>query len=93
MGWLPLKTGDCPPIIGQQVHIPEGINAWSQHDVTVGGITRTFNRQTPVYIIGGREWGIIVYDTEIGGWWWEISDTANGKSLGWVWEGQIEECR
>jgi hypothetical protein len=87
------KTGGCPPTIGQQVHIPKGINAWSQPEVTAGGIYRVFNQRTPVYIIGGKRWGIISYGTDVSGWWWEVSETANGESLGWVWEGQIEECQ
>lgn len=92
--YLPsLNTGDCPPKIGQQVNIPKGINAFSQHDVTVGGITHIFSQRTSVYVIHGKEWGIIVYGTKIGGWWWEVSDTPDGNSLGWVWEGQIEECQ
>lgn len=92
-GWLSQETGTCPPIIGQQIHIPEGVHAWEEPRVSDGGVTRTFDRLTPVYIIDGREWGIISYGTEIGGWWWEISVTANGNSLGWVWEGQMEECK
>jgi hypothetical protein len=93
MVWPSPKIVDCRSIIGQQVHIPKGIKAWSQHDVTVGGVSHIFNYRTPVYVIGGREWGIITYGTDVGGWWWEVSDTVNDESLGWVWEGQIEECQ
>lgn len=93
MAWSSLKASQCPPHVGQLVHVSKGVNAWSQHDVTHGGVTQIFNRHTSVYIINGREWGIISYGTDVGGWWWEVSDTPDGKSLGWVWEGQMEECR
>ncbi len=87
------KAAVCPPKIGQQVHISKGINAWSGPTVSSGGIRRTFNQRTAVYVVGDKQWGVITYGTDLSGWWWQVSETANGASLGWVWEGQIDECR
>jgi hypothetical protein len=89
---LPGPKLDCTQLIGQHVQIKEGINAWSEHDVMVGDITHIFNHLTTVYVIGGPQPGIISYGTQTHGQWWEVSETPNGKSLGWVWVGQIEGC-
>jgi len=87
------KNAGCQLSIGQPVHIPEGVWAWSPPDVNQGAVTRVFGARTPVYVIGGSKLGVISYGTTVSGWWWEISETPNGGSIGWVWEGQIEDCQ
>ncbi|MCU0501772.1 MAG: hypothetical protein MUC51_08405 [Anaerolineae bacterium] len=87
------KNAGCQLAIGQPVHIPEGVWAWSPPDVNQGAVTRVFGARTPVYVIGGSKLGVISYGTSIPGWWWEVSETPNGGSIGWVWEGQIEDCQ
>ena len=86
------SSATCPPKIGQNIHISENTNFWSQPGVINANIIGSLPVGTPVYIINGPAYGRIRLDSTISGWWWEVSETPNGTSLGWIWEGRIAEC-
>lgn len=81
----------CQLNISQNVHVLDGTNLWSQPDVVHGSLIGTLPAGGFVYIINGPQWGRII-ETGVSGWWWEISTAPNGTSVGWIWEGRIEEC-
>lgn len=81
----------CQLTMNQNIQILDGTNLWSQPDVVNGSLIGTLSAGTSVYVISSPAWGRI-QETGVSGWWWEISNASNGVSVGWIWEGRIEEC-
>ncbi|HSF80732.1 MAG TPA: TIR domain-containing protein [Anaerolineales bacterium] len=92
MIWHPLEPR-CQLDIGQQVHVIEGKNVWPTPDVLSGSTPERTTSRTLVYVIGAPKWGLISWNPRDKDWWWEVSGTVNGESLGWVYQGFLEECQ
>ncbi len=86
-------TGDvsCALRRNQLVHLSGDANLWSTPDASKASIVSTATGDAIWIIRSGPKWGKIT--AEINGWWWEVSQSADGPSDGWVWEGRIQECQ
>lgn len=86
-------TGEvaCALRRNQSVHLSGDTNLWSTPDVSKASIVFTPAEDSVWKIGNGPEWGKIT--AEIKGWWWEVRESADGPSEGWVWEGRIRECQ
>ena len=87
----PITITDCPLYIGQEVHRLEDARFWTEPDVFTGSFIPA-EKGAVVYILAEPKWGKIHLELDVSGWWWEISYSNKGKSLGWVWEGVLDEC-
>ncbi len=89
-----IETSKCPPKIGQTLHATIGAKVWSQPDVFQGTATKVFQEKVEVFILGGPIMGPIRSDNpSITSNWWKISLGRGQESIGWVWEGRIDECQ
>jgi hypothetical protein len=76
----------------KEVHVRENTRTWPQPDVANASPITTLPVGMSVYIVSDPQWGSIRQDIDYYGWWWQISETRNGRSIGWIWEGRIVEC-
>ncbi len=88
---IAITTPSCPLSIGQKVDLRENVRFWTKPDVLEGKFSLK-QLEISVYILSGPEWGRVRNDIDYSGWWWEVSASENGSSLGWVWEMGFEEC-
>jgi TIR domain. len=87
----PITMSNCSLNIGQEVNLRKNVRYWTKPNV----LEAQFSPEQPeisVYILSGPIWGRVRADIDYSGWWWEVSASENGTSLGWVWEMGFEEC-
>lgn len=85
-------TSDCGLTSGSAIHVTKNARTWPLPNVTDSMYTSTLPTEPSYYVLNGPVWGAIRWDTDHEGWWWEVSSTEDGDSLGWIWEGRIVEC-
>jgi hypothetical protein len=77
---------------GERVSVRENTRVWAKKSTTNVKPITTLPVGMSVYIVDGPKWRRIRQDIDYWGWWWQISEARNGKSIGWIWEGRITEC-
>jgi hypothetical protein len=78
--------------VGDRVKVAANTRPWSKPTVLGSKAGAYLPTGEVVYLIAGPEWGRIRTDQNLSGWWWGVSQTQSGPSLGWIWEGRIASC-
>lgn len=89
----PQATGlPCSLSPGDTITVGENARPWSQPDVAAAVAGQPLPAGTPLYILSGPAWGLIRLDITVSGWWWEVALEPAGSSIGWLWEGRVQQC-
>lgn len=67
----------------------ENCRVWTHPDVSVGAVVTTIPPSTVVYIVAGPIEGLIRYDNNSRGNWYQVALSPNDAPLGWVWEQRL----